>query len=93
MNEELLSEAVMHVECLNEACVELAAKSGSLTAERIEQIKHELGARTRAAIYLLKELRTPGFAQTCAGYEAVMREANAFNGPMEESDEPPSGVH
>lgn len=85
---DLLREAQMHAECMNEALFELFHRHPS--TDRVRVIEAELKARVWAVIYLMQA--HGGWEMTEAARQTI-REANAHNGPAEEFDVPMLGIH
>lgn len=88
---KMLIEAQMHLECINEAFLELWATSTPST-ERQRLIKEELSCRIWAAIYLVQAVRLPDEILPVR-FEEILREANAFNGPIEDGSACVAGMH
>ena len=78
----MLIEAQMHMECMNEAFCELFGDK-PVTPERQLVVKSELCTRVWAAIYLVQAANNPSQKHPNR-FDEVLREANAYNGPMED---------
>jgi hypothetical protein len=87
--EEKILEARMHLECLTEAWLEYTEAFKDMTTERKAVVKEEIPSRIWAAIYLLQYMNSPEFQSDRV--QAVIREANAFNGGDCQADI--SGAH
>lgn len=88
---DFLSEAQMQAECLLEAWCELQELLRPLSTERREVVRSEIGVRVRAVIRLLEAQRTGTYPDAA---QAVVREANAYNGgPDEELAADRMGAH
>ena len=85
---DFLIQAQMHAECLNEALCELFIKSPS--EDRKKVIEAEMAARVWAVIYLIRASRGSELSEDAM---QVIREACAFNGPAEEFEDLPMGMH
>lgn len=89
--DSMLIEAQMHLECMNEAFIDLAPAMEQLTgmdgAEAVTTAWHEINARVWAAIHLVQSVRR---GKPDAQLEDALVQANAFN---RDSDSPPAGLH
>ena len=85
---DFLIQAQMHAECLNEALCELFIKSPS--EDRKKVIEAEMAVRVWAVIYLIQASRGSELSEDAM---QVIREACAFNGPAEEFEDLPMGMH
>lgn len=88
-HEDLLIEAQMHAECLNEAWCELKEYFVPITPERREVVEAEISSRIWAVILLVQQQRTGGNLSDDA--KAAIREANAYNGMDDEPSQ--DGFH
>lgn len=90
-SDSMLIEAQMHLECMNEAFIDLAPAMEQLQGmdgmEALKTAWHEINARVWAAIHLVQSVRRGEPDEQLA--EALMQ-ANAFN---RDNDLPPAGLH
>ena len=80
----------MHAECLNEAWCELCGIAGVVTPERRKVIEAEISVRVWAVIYLVQSQRHGGLSSDAL---ETIKEANRFNGPLEDETVNISGAH
>jgi hypothetical protein len=89
--DHMLIEAQMHLECINEAFIDMAPAMQQLTSmdgqEVLKTTWAEVNARVWAAIHLVQSVRMGRPDEQLA--DALMQ-ANAFN---RDSDSPPAGLH
>lgn len=87
----MLIEAQMHLECMNEAFVDMAPALEQLTGmdgqEAIKTAWAEVNARVWAAIHLVQSVR---MGKPDEQLDEALMQANAFN---RDSDSPPAGLH
>jgi hypothetical protein len=90
---EMLVEAQMHMECMNEAFLELWGAGGMKKPSKQRQrvINEELSARVWAAIYLVQAVRDPEWKKP-DNFNDTIREANAHNG-LDYEDVDVTGMH
>ena len=77
---EMLIDAQMHMECMNEAFCELWGAGGMKVPNKKRQrvINEELSVRLWAAIYLVQAVRDPE-GEKPANFNDTIREASAYN--------------
>ena len=86
----MLFEAQMHAECLNEAWCELCGIGGVVTPERKKVIEAEISVRVWAVIYLVQAHKSGNLS---ADAIETIKEANRFNGPIEDDCADITGAH
>lgn len=89
--DSMLIEAQMHLECMNEAFIDMAPAIQQLTgmdgAEVLTTAWSEVNARVWAAIHLVQSVR---MGRPDEQLDEALMQANAFN---RDSDSPPAGLH
>ena len=90
--DDCLLEAQMHIECINDAWLEFTEAFKTITPERKEIVRDEIGSRIWAVIYLIQYRNDP-LKIASDEVQEILRESNAHNGINDEDVVDVSGLH